>query len=143
MKLEEKRTGPQKKKKNSTKNTAESSAGDFSFSVSSAKKENWVILKITAQGPAFSPSSPFLYGRAIGQSCEQLHKVQQKVDFFPPPPLNNLPSCSAAMNTNRVILVCFQRLRMVFRGSAKHFFLKLEVLQIVRLCDSEVWGETP
>lgn len=78
MKLLEKRTGGKKTQKPTTKNTAQSSAGNFSFSVSSAEKKNWVISKITAQSPAFSLSSPFLYGRAIGQSCEQLHKVQQR-----------------------------------------------------------------
>ena len=140
-KLQEKSTG---QKKNKLQNTAQSSAGDISFSIFSTKKENWVILEVTAQGPAFACSSPFIYGRATGQSCEQLHEVQQKLlGFFPPPPLNNLPFCSTAMNTNRVILLCFQRVRMMFRGSAKLLFLQLQVLQIVCLFDSEIKGETP
>lgn len=42
------------------------------------------------------------------------------------------------MNTNKVISVCFP---VVFRASAKHLFPKVEVLQIVRLCGFEVWGE--
>lgn len=45
------------------------------------------------------------------------------------------------MNTNRVIPAGFP---VVLRASAKHLFPKPEVLQIVRLCDFEVWGgETP
>lgn len=86
----------------------------------------------------FPPS--LLYGEAIGQSCEKLHKVQQNVGGFSSPPsasLNSLPFRTTAMNTNKVIPACFP---VVFRVSAKHLFPKLEVLQFVRLCGFQVWG---
>lgn len=52
-----------------------------------------------------------------------MHKAQHKVQGFLPP-RDNLPFCSTAMNTNRGDVFS---VRMVFKGSTQHLFLKHQV----------------
>lgn len=116
MKLEQKRTGQ--------KHNPKSQFSRRVFSLCFFRKEG--VLghpENNCTKPGISPLLSYMEGQ-LGNHARNCIKFSEMWGVFPSPPpphLNNLPFCSAAMNANKVIPVCFP---MVFKSKCQIFISK-------------------